>query len=217
MIAFKASTITTLRRGSTYWKSYVFFTSFNNLHKLWWSNFEGRRSGYCMGIGRRGRDFFFLYNNGDILIWNIDDDGEGCQKRMMLAADPPLLYDELQQIENIRVIGSGDGVGEYLVTNWKRGGDTDNDGVEISNDKLGFRLLTVEREKMTATELEKFRKSDNLVGWLEGGRGRVILALERRRMVEKWKSQCLFMTIYFLTSLLLISLINFCLFTFRRG
>ncbi|CAN1161422.1 hypothetical protein LINPERHAP2_LOCUS23903, partial [Linum perenne] len=62
---------------------------------------------------------------------------------MMLAADPPLLYNELQQIEIIRVIGSGDGVGEYLVTNWKRGGDTDNDGVEISNDKLGFRLLTV--------------------------------------------------------------------------
>ncbi|CAN1850885.1 Putative ribonuclease H protein At1g65750 [Linum perenne] len=180
----------TLRRNHFGWHSYYLV--------------GGRESKYCLGIRSRDCTCFLLYDNRDILIWDDDGDCPGLrQRRILLAANPPLVADDLRKIENLRVVGRGIRVGECVVTNWGRGDDDDGDDDVIVGSRCSFRLLTVEREKMTAAKLEKFVDGDVKNGWLEEGRGRVILALKRCRMdwLFSWTDKlrivfCFFLPIY---------------------
>ncbi|CAN1850943.1 Xyloglucan endotransglucosylase protein 1 [Linum perenne] len=184
MVAFRDSRMYTLHRNGGWYKYFLV---------------GGRESGYCLGIGSKGSTYFFLYDNGDIFIWEGDADHCGGHRRtILLAANPPLVADDLGRIENLQVVGRGIGAGECLMTSWGRAVDDDDD--EISGSRCSFRLLTVERERMTATELDKFRDDGGGEdGWLEEGRGRVILALKRRRMdwLLSWINQLRYSIMFF--------------------
>ncbi|CAI0400340.1 unnamed protein product, partial [Linum tenue] len=126
----------TLRSGQRFWRCY---------------EFGGKGESDCIGIGYRDGKFFCLFENGELLIFSVEEGG-GERRMLIPGSRPPRLLANLHRVDNyLCVAGSESGL---LRVSWGR----------IDESKgIFFRLLTV--EKVTAAQFG----NDEAVARLEEG------------------------------------------------
>ncbi|CAL1358297.1 unnamed protein product [Linum trigynum] len=110
----------------------------------------------CLGVGYKKEWFFCLFEMGDMLIINTNHN----ETRMLLAATKPLLPEQLQRWDRLRVLAVvgktttvtndeyhkvGETIGSMVVSHWERDRE--------ASQKYSFGLVAVEENAMRMTDL----------------------------------------------------------------
>ncbi|CAL1391539.1 unnamed protein product [Linum trigynum] len=135
LMVYGDSYLSTVRCSDDWiWKTYDFSLS-------------GKSGQSCLGLGYKKERFFWLFEMGDMLIFSVHHS----EPRMLLAATKPLLSQQLERWDTLRVVAVMEKMDEataaddllLVVTHWERDHE--------ASVKDSFRLVEVE-EKFTATQ-----------------------------------------------------------------